>query len=185
MNGNDNVSSMIEALSTMLNATMNRKQKRYVKLSEELTYVDAYLFIISRRYGERFQVRREVDDTLLDTMIPLLIIQPIVENAVEHGVANMRQGTVELHIYRKDAKMYIDVINDGVLSEEDKEKIVYLLGDEIQETEEKHVSLGIRNVDRRLKIIYGDSYGLSIRGYEDKTISTLIVGMNTEEEEQS
>lgn len=180
MNGNENVSAMIEALATMLSATMNRKQKRYVKLSEELTYVDAYLYIIGRRYGDRFQVKRQIDEKLMDVLVPLLIIQPIVENAVEHGVANRRSGVVEMRIYSKGDRMYIEVINDGTLSEADKEKITYLLGGKVRETEEKHVSLGIRNVNRRLKIIYGESYGLTIRGEGEKTISTLVVGKNKE-----
>ena len=181
MNGNDKVSGMIEALATMLNATMNRKQRRFVMLSEELSYVDAYLYIISSRYGERFQVYREIENSLLNIPVPMLIIQPIVENAVEHGVEENKKGSVAIRIYKDSDKLYIKVINDGVLKESDKEKIKRLLGEDEDRLDESHISLGIRNVNRRLKIIYGEECGLTIESDEqNRTVSTIIVKLSQE-----
>ncbi len=180
--GEENISAMIEALATMLNATLNRKQRSLVSLEEELTYVDAYLYIIGRRFGDRFFVKRNVDEALLRVQIPLLIVQPIVENAVEHGVASNKSGMVELNVYIKEDKVYIEVCNDASLSEVDKEKIAYLLSGEVRDEEEKHISLGIRNVNRRLKIIYGEEYGLDIRGENAKTISTITIPYDYEEQ---
>lgn len=185
MNGNDKVSGMIEALATMLNATMNRKQQRFVPLKEELSYVDAYLYIIKQRFGERFWVSREVEEELLAAEVPMLIIQPIVENAVEHGMKGPSGGGVSINIYSRkedgERKMLIEICNDGELSQEDAKRIDYLLGSEIQEENERHVSLGIRNVDKRLKIIYGSECGLTIKSdNRGKTISTLIVKIDNE-----
>ena len=182
MNGNDKVSGMIEALATMLNATMNRKQRRFVALSEELSYVDAYLYIISNRFGDRFKVNRQIDERLLEIPVPMLIIQPIVENAVEHGVEENKQGSVSIRIYGEEGKLYIKVSNDGRLTQEDKEKIQRLLGDSEDKTDEPHVSLGIRNVNKRLKIIYGEECGLTIESDEEnRTVSTLIVKLSQED----
>lgn len=191
MNGNDKVSGMIEALATMLSATMNRKQKRFIPLSEELAYVDAYLYIIKQRFGDRFVMSQEVDERLLDQEIPMLIIQPIIENAVEHGMNGRRGGEVSLRIFAESVEMtgtdgrrefpegtrvFIQVTNNGALSKEDQARIDYLLGDNTQDENEHHVSLGIRNVDRRLRIIYGEDCGLSIKSdNENSTVSTLIV----------
>ena len=61
LNGNMRVSQMIEALSTMLEATMNRKANPYNTVAEEMEYVDAYLYIITQRYGEKFTCRKELD----------------------------------------------------------------------------------------------------------------------------
>lgn len=181
MNGNEKVSGMIEALATMLNATMNRKQRRFVMLSEELSYVDAYLYIISSRYGERFQVYREIENSLLNVPVPMLIIQPIVENAVEHGVEVNKKGSVGIKIYKESDKLYIKVINDGVLKESDKEKIKRLLEEGEDKLDESHISLGIRNVNRRLKIIYGEECGLIIESDEEnRTVSTIIVKLSQE-----
>lgn len=175
MNGNDKVSRMIEALATMLNATMNRGRKRFITLAEELDYVNAYLYIIKQRTGERFHVHREIDESLLDYEVPLLIIQPIIENAVEHGMQGSKDKEVSLRIYSEEDKIYIEVINNKALDEKDKARIDYLLGDDVQDENEQHISLGIRNVDRRLKIIYGDSCGLTIKSRGNETVSTIIV----------
>ena len=81
LNGNMRVSQMIEALSTMLEATMNRKADPYNTVAEEMEYVDAYLYIITQRYGEKFTCRKEIDESLLNYKIPRLIVQPIAESA--------------------------------------------------------------------------------------------------------
>ena len=61
MEGNDRVSSMIEALSTMLEATMDRKKQQMIPLSEEISYVEAYCYIIRQRFGEKFQFEKQID----------------------------------------------------------------------------------------------------------------------------
>jgi Predicted signal transduction protein with a C-terminal ATPase domain len=177
MSGNKKVGEMISALSTMLNATINREQQHFVPLSEELGYVDAFLYIIGCRYGDGLTVVRHIDKDLMDVEIPRLIIQPIVENAIEHGVAKTRRGRVVINIYQKREKMYIEVINEGKLSKEDRENIGHLLNDEVLEKEVKRTSLGVRNVNKRLKIIYGESCGLKIRSRGDRTVSTLVINI--------
>lgn len=178
MSGSDNVSGMIEALGTMLRATMNRKQKRFVTLSEELSYVDAYLYIISKRFGERFKVYRDIDESLMDIEVPMLIIQPIVENAVQYGVEEHREGMVALSIQADWDSIIIEVKNDGVLSDADRKRIDFLLNSEEIDDNEHHVSLGIRNVNRRIKIIYGEDCGLTIESDKhNHTVSRIVVKM--------
>ena len=71
------------------------------------------------------------------------------------------------------------------MTEEDRKKIDYLLGPDFKEGGERSTSLGIRNVNRRLKIIYGEEYGLSIFGNEDGyTLSRITVDMNYKKEEE-
>lgn len=184
MSGADNVSGMIEALGTMLRATMNRKQRKFVTLSEELSYVEAYLYIISRRFGDRFRVYRDIDESLLQLEVPMLIIQPIVENAVQHGVEENREGMVDISIYSDWDKIIIDVKNDGVLSQKDRERIDFLLNGEEKDENEHHVSLGIRNVNRRIKIIYGEECGLTIESDDNnQTVSRIVVKMTHKSEE--
>ena len=180
LNGNDKVSGMIEALSTMLNATMNRKKENMISLEEELTYVDAYLYIISQRFGERFEVTKEIDESLLDVSVPRLIIQPIIENAVEHGTNRKEmKARVQIRIFSIEDKLYIEVINNGHMSERDRRRIEELLGGKEDNRDDRSTSLGIRNVDRRIKIIYGNDCGLSIKSDKEyETISTIVVKIN-------
>ncbi|MDD2958088.1 MAG: histidine kinase [Lachnospiraceae bacterium] len=176
LNENYKVSAMIEALSTMLEATMNRKVRSMVHLSEELSYVDAYLYIIGQRFGEKFQFFRQVDEKMLNALVPRLIIQPIVENAVEHGMDITRRGTVEMRGFEKEGFLYIEIEDNGILTEEEREKIRRLLTEEPDVEKERHVSLGIRNVDQRLRIIYGTDCGLSIYSNEKgHTVSRLTL----------
>ncbi len=148
-------------------------------LAKELAYVDAYAYIITERLGDRFKYVKDIsDEALLDTQIPKLIIQPIVENAVEHGLSEVHKGDIKVCVYSKGDYIYIEVINDGVMSEDDKEKIKGLLSDLGTEKDKtkSSLNLGIRNVNNRIKLIFGADCGLTIENREDKyTVSTIIV----------
>ena len=177
LNGNYKVSGMIEALSTMLGATMNRKEAQFHSIAEEMAYADAYLYIIAQRFGTKFQCTKHIDESLMTIQVPRLIIQPIVENAVEHGMNISTKGCLEIRLYkREDGYLCIEIEDNGHLTKEDKNKIDRLLSKDIIPSGEKRVSLGIRNVDQRLKMIYGDDCGLFIIGNEqENTISTILL----------
>ena len=189
MNGNEDVSEMISALSVMMNAALNRNNEMFIKLEEELTYVDAYLYIIKERFGDRFTFTSEVDPTLLDCSVPRLIIQPIVENAVEHGGDKTGSRWGKMRIFGSRRELHILVENNGSLSEEDREKIASLLSRAEKMAEERRMgernlgdksidssSIGIRNVHLRLRMLYGKESGLSIRDYGDgRTVSEIII----------
>ena len=177
LNGNMRVSQMIEALSTMLEATMNRKADPYNTVAEEMEYVDAYLYIITQRYGEKFTCRKEIDESLLNYKIPRLIVQPIAENAIEHGMSITREGELVIRLYRKrEDLLCIEIENNRPLSEEDQAKIHKLLNEEPNPQKEHRVSLGIRNVDQRLRIMYGPECGLFITNNKNNhTVSTILV----------
>ncbi len=163
MANNEKACRMIEALSTMLDAAMARGGSSVVTVSEELRYVDAYLYILSERYGERLRVDKQIDESLLDQMVPRLILQPIVENAMEHGIEKRANGALTLRIFAKEY-LYLEVENDGSMTQQDRENIARLLSwDGTSEEEENKLGrIGIRNVNRRLKILYGEAFGLSI-----------------------
>ncbi len=178
LNGNDDVSEMIGALSVMMNATLNRNNEMFVPLSEELSYVDAYLYIIRERFGDRFTFTKETDESLMNVKIPRLIIQPIVENAVEHGGDSSGRRTGRLIVQGDGRTLMIRVENNGSLSEEDRERIRLLLSDEKPGESRKldRMSIGIRNVNLRLKILYGQESGLSIEeSPQGTTVSTILI----------
>ena len=185
LNGNYKVSGMIEALSTMLGATMNRKEQQFHSIAEEMAYADAYLYIISHRFGAKFQCTKHIDETLMTVQVPRLIIQPIVENAVEHGMNISAKGCLEIRLYKRgDGYLCIEVEDNGRLTTENKKKIDQLLSANSSPSGEKRVSLGIRNVDQRLKMIYGSDCGLFIIGNEQgNTISTILLKTEVQNEQ--
>lgn len=172
MSGNHDVSGMIESLGVMMEATMNRKKEKFITIEEELKYVDAYLYIIHQRFGSRFHFDKDVDENLLNLKIPRLIVQPIVENAVEHG--GDKEGNIigSLKIYADYNNLYIVVYNNGNMTEADKAKIEILLSD--QKLEENVHNIGIRNVNMRLKLLYGENSGLSIENVDDNLTESKL-----------
>ena len=159
--GDDRVSTMIEALSVMLNAALGRDGRSRIPLREELGYVDAYLYIISQRLGERLVINREIDETLLELPVPRLILQPLVENAVEHDLAQRHGGTLAVRVYRAGDEMVLESEHDGSLSAEDLESIRELLASSVVDTEISG-QVGLRNVRQRLELLYGQAGQLNI-----------------------
>lgn len=155
---NDRVSAMIEALSTMLDAALDRDGRTQITLAEEMVYVDAYLYIIHERLGDGFRVHKEIDEAVLQQRIPRLILQPIVENAVEHDITGRKGGDLWVRAYEQAGCVVLEVEHDGTMTAEDREKIRRLLT--AQDTEKGQV--GLRNVSQRLGLIYGDRAELTV-----------------------
>ena len=159
--GDDRVSTMIEALSVMLNAALGRDGRSRIPLREELSYVDAYLYIISQRLGERLVISREIDETLLELSVPRLILQPLVENAVEHDLAQRHGGALSVRVYHVGDELVLETEHDGSLSREDQESIREMLVSSVVDTEISG-QVGLRNVRQRLELLYGQAGRLSI-----------------------
>ena len=123
------VCQMLEALSTMLNAAMDRKHRPLIHLSEEMMYVDAYLFIIRERLGKRLTVEKKISPETLDCYVPRLVLQPLLENAVEHGINPVQKGTIIIRAYREQDRLLLEIENDGVTTYDDLMKIQTLLSD--------------------------------------------------------
>ncbi len=186
MANNEKACRMIEALSTMLDAAMARGGSSAVTITEELRYVDAYLYILSERYGERLRFDKQIDESLLEQTVPRLILQPIVENAVEHGIEKRGSGAITLRIFAKK-HLYLEVENDGTMTQQDRENIERLLSwDGTSESEEPKLGrIGIRNVNRRLKILYGNEFGLTIEEIAPGSILARIkLPLNRESEDE-
>ncbi|MDO5601528.1 MAG: histidine kinase [Oscillospiraceae bacterium] len=181
--GDVKVSRMLESLSVMLSATMDRKHERIVHLSEEMMYVDAYLYIISERLGKRLSVEKNIDPELQDFYVPRLVMQPIIENAVEHGIQPLQKGLITIRVYRDEESVVLEVENDGIMTNEDEEKIAKLLDQEQPEGEGDSYNLGIRNVNQRLKIIYGDEAGLYIKMNKNQhTVAKIIIPIHQQQQ---
>lgn len=178
MSGDTTISKMIESLSTVLDYRMDRAGSRLINLAEELHCADAYFYIISMRFGKRLKVEWKVDDSLLQVKVPRLILQPLLENAVVHGIEQVKNGIIEIQIFHDETKIYVKVFNSGKpMTREDMEKINAILSGSpgsIKAEPGQHTSLGIRNVNERIKLIYGAQYGLSITPGEDGKTESVI-----------
>ena len=126
MSGDVDASRMIEALSTVLDAALDRRSSPQVRLAEEMTYVSAYLYIVTQRFGERLEVDVDLPEELMDCLVPRLILQPVIENAVEHGITPAGRGRVALRGRRRGDRLILEIENNGGLSREDEAHIARL-----------------------------------------------------------
>ena len=157
----ERVSAMIEALSTMMDGALGRDGRSQIPLREELSYVDAYLYIIRERLGERLEIRKEIDESVLDTTVPRLILQPLAENAVEHDLTPRRGGSLCLRAFREGERIVLEVEHDGSMSEEDRAAVEAMLTAAPDDTEIAG-QVGLRNVRQRLRLLYGEEGRLSL-----------------------
>ena len=183
MNGDVKVSKMIEDLSTVLDAAIDRSKRPEVRLSEEMTYVTAYLHIITERFGKRLTVLVDIPEALMDYMVPRLILQPVIENAVEHGIGPGGCGEITLRGRRAGEFLLLETENSGGMTKEDEERIAQLLSPEHDTSKETSSgNVGISNVNQRLRILYGPPCGLSItKGEGDKVIARITIALDKRE----
>lgn len=171
--GSDRVCSMLEALSTMLDAAIGRDGRSQVLLSEELKYVEAYLHITKQRLGDRLTIVRQVSPETLNCMVPLLMLQPILENAVEYDLSRSG-GMLNLKTYLQDNNLHLEVVHDGNIGADGWQKIRAGLNiDPAARVDGR--SVGIHNVVNRLNLLYGDRSRFDIRNLQTGRVLAEIV----------
>lgn len=183
LSGNMKISKMIESLSVLMNAAMDRKRRHVVPLKEELQYVEAYLHIMKERLGSKLTVEMDISEETLNEKVPRLILQPVIENAIEHGVIRSGSGTVVLRSYKKGDYLYLETENNGIMNEQERAKVDRLLAPDYDTSKESSGNLGIANVNQRLGILYGEPCGLSIFQEKDDRICarlTIFVGLRAQ-----
>ncbi|WP_426452143.1 cache domain-containing sensor histidine kinase [Paenibacillus sp. S-38] len=153
---------IILALSSLLRYSMLRSSDA-VTLGEELGNVRDYLFILAKKYDNRLSFDCEVEDpALLEAPVIKLILQPVVENAILHGFRENPVGAeIRIRVTAVKRGMLVTVIDNGCgMSRERREWVRRQLdGGESA----RSGSIGMHNVDRRIKLRYGPGYGLRIR----------------------
>jgi two-component system sensor histidine kinase YesM len=168
VNGQDHISRMVKSLGDLLRNSIGAQE--YVTVKEELDMLDNYLFIQTFRYEERLSVTLNIEERFLDYTIPKLIIQPIVENAIHYGVEGLT-GTCRIIITAGVDRnlFFLQVSDTGQGMEND-----YLEQMETGNVKPKGTGMGLKNIDERLKLIYGNDYGVRIES-SDQGTSVLIL----------
>jgi two-component system LytT family sensor kinase len=131
----------------------------FTPLAEELRNTERYLVLEQARFGDRLTLSLRVAPEVLAVAVPYLVVQPLVENAVRHGLAGYAGvGSISITAIDLGTEASITVEDNGVGS--DPETIQRALAGESDDS--KPGSIGLGNVDARLRQIYGDAYGLVI-----------------------
>jgi len=184
--GMENIANITEAMATFFRYTISNMDN-LVSLEEELSNAENYFAIQNYRFGERISMQVDIEpgsEAARDVKIPKLTLQPIIENAIIHGLEHQVQpGKVSVHIGIVEQRLLIEITDDGVgMSESTLEEINRRLlhPETVLPSEEKPRTGGIAliNVDNRIKLIFGEQYGLkvsSIKGYGTRVEVSLPV----------
>ncbi|WP_113671455.1 cache domain-containing sensor histidine kinase [Vallitalea guaymasensis] len=169
------VVTMTSALAKLFRISIS-KGEQYITVAEEIEHVENYLKIQKIRYGDHLDYHIDVEEDIKQNKIIKLIIQPIVENAIYHGIKNVPGGgMIDISVKKYDNKILITIADDGVGMSEQEINLLFQKNKELPK-EKKLGGVGVRNVDNRIKLYYGEDYGLEIESeiYEGTTVKAWL-----------
>lgn len=180
----DNIVVCLTTLTEFLQPIF-RKKDIMCSVREEMEYISNYVKIMNYRYANAYQLRLDVDETLLDCQILRFILQPLVENAINHGFVNLNQGEISVKICLDVQNIVINVRDNGNGITEEKLSILtqslrttngFVSEDEMDLNQEGEVHIGLMNVHRRIQLHFGQAYGLLINmGLEAGTEVSVVM----------
>ena len=177
----DNIVDCIDALVNLLGFSMSRGGEM-VPLEKELANIRSYVFIQNNRFGNRYEVKIEIGQELLHLQVIKFILQPIVENAVIHGF-HEESGTIRISGKRtgKILNLYVEDNGQGIPPE---------VLEELSRPKEEHrdskkvTGIGLANVNERIKVTYGEPYGITVESRlgEGTTVTYTLPVLEGEEQ---
>lgn len=141
---------LIGKLSALLRRLL-RSQEQFVTLEEELASVDEYLDIETVRFGPTLTVEKDIGEDSLRMVMPSMVLQPLVENSIKHGIERkVGGGRILIRSRRVEGHGIIEVVDNGAgMADADLRP-------------DRGTGIGLRNVDERLRVIYGENYHLHL-----------------------
>ncbi len=163
--GGNQVTDMIFTLGKLMRISLS-SENYLVPLSEELEHVKLYMKLLEFRFHGKISMYQQIPEIMQDVRILKLTLQPLIENAVQHGqLRKQKEGKIWVKGEIKGKDMYIHVIDNGVgITEEAKADLLKQMSSSAI-TSSKHIAM--RNVDQRIKLVFGEEYGISITTPED------------------
>ncbi len=159
---------MVNALAKLFRISIS-KGHELITIEKEVQHVQSYLHIQKVRYKNQFKSCLEVDTSCLSYLCNKITLQPIVENAIYHGLDRMvDEGLIRITICEMDTEIHMLIEDNGLgMTPEKCEEI-------ITRDNSKHTGIGIKNVHDRIRIYFGEGYGVTITSELDKGTKVLI-----------
>lgn len=180
-NGETQIPMVVDALSKLLRSNLSEKED-VITLEKELSFLNSYITIQKFRYTDMLNFVFDIGPQTLGALIPKLSIQPLVENAISYSMEENIEGCrIIISSWMAGDEIIVSVENNGSQIDEDildklRNKVVYPNGN----------GIGLTNIDSRLKLIFGESYGLTFINGEDSVTVEIHIPCNPpcEEEEE-
>ncbi|MCI9138687.1 MAG: histidine kinase [Lachnospiraceae bacterium] len=178
-NKNKEVVRMTSSLAKLLRQSISNEQEE-IPLEQELQYIKEYLTIQKMRYKDKLEFDIQIEPDLGTTPILKLVLQPIVENAIYHGIKYKDgKGFLGIHAYREGEDVAIEIYDNGIGMDGKRLNDIFS-----PEGKTKGGGVGILNVQMRLKLNYGDKYGLFFTStLGEGTLVTIRIPWKEEREE--
>ena len=161
------ITKMIKALTKYYKIGLS-KGMNIVSLESELEHAKAYVQIMNMRYADAVELVIDIDTSLLSCRIPKITLQPLVENAILHGILEKenKRGTVRLTSRRDHSAIRLFLEDDGIGMPADK--LGTLFGHNPQDLQQAESGIGIQNTHDRLRLAYGEAFGLHLKSEPGK-----------------
>lgn len=158
------IAKSIQVLARLLKNLLS--QESVLPLSKEFEFIRDYVDLLQLRYKNMIDVSYEMDASLGTCEIPNMLLQPVIENAVSHGLAEKLAGQTEpaklyINAHKENGMLLIEVTDNGVGMND--EKVRHILSEPIGAA---GGGIGLRNIVERIKLLYGDAYGVSVTSQE-------------------
>ncbi len=174
--GADDISTMVRSLGNLFRAAVNSKED-LIPLKNELAVLKDYIRIQQIRFGDRLDFQLHVPDDISHIYVPTLCIQPLVENALKYALEFSDDVChIAVTIFEKDTAYQITVANTGSHFEDD---LIWKL--EHKQVTPQGSGVGLVNINSRLKLLFGDRYGLSI--YNENGMAIVLLTIPKERED--
>ena len=165
---NDEAVQMVNALAQLFRISISRGHE-LIPIRSELRHAESYLKIQKHRYKNQFSYRFDVDESCLDFLCNKITLQPIIENAIYHGINGLvDEGEIVITLRAEGTDVVFTVADNGVGM--DQAQIEAILRKERSD----HTGIGIKNVNDRLKIYFGEGYGITIDSEPDVGTTVTI-----------
>lgn len=157
----DKAGESLMALGKLLRRTFSDYRK-LIPIKEEIQSLENYLVLMNNRYQNTFEWIIDVDEEIQECLVPRISIQPLVENSISHGFSDKESmGHIWIRGERKEDKIIIAVEDDGLGA--DMEKIKRILDEvDVKRGKEQVSSIGMKNVQERIQLLFGENYGLRV-----------------------
>jgi two-component system, sensor histidine kinase YesM len=172
------VADSITSLGKLLRYSM-KWSKEFVTLSEEIEYIKNYVILMNIRYNFEIKLDIQIPKGFLQYKVLKMMLQPAVENSIYYGIEPQATGgTITVVGYSEDEFTIIEIIDDGVGMDEERLENVQqglLLNLPLEhKKEERGNGIGLSNVNERIKLFYGDNYGIEILSIKDSFTKVII-----------
>lgn len=156
----------INSLGKLLRYSM-KWTKEYVRLKEEIEYIGNYILLMNIRYDYEIRLNIQIPPELMEYEVLKMMLQPAVENAIYYGIEPLGQnGEITIRGYSDEENISIEIIDNGMgMDGESLEKVRQALTSDISvdmRLEKKGNGIGLKNVNERIKLFYGNKYGIEI-----------------------